>query len=76
MSDAYNERKADEALREYLETVDNHKQLLDKYFPVGQRVSGKAPIFGKPTKEGLRELEGAVNKVAEAWEKLLGFCRR
>ena len=76
MSDISNE-KADKALREYLEAVENHDRIVDKYFPLRPVVPGVPITFGEPiTKAALEELEEAETKVTEAlnkWHKLLGL---
>lgn len=76
MSDISN-KKADEALREYLEAVDSYHQLQDKYFPVRRVIPGVPITPGEPiTEAALEELEEAETKVAETlkkWHKLLGL---
>jgi len=76
MSDISN-KKADKALREYLEAVDSYHQLLDKYFPVRRVIPGVPITPGEPiTEAALEELEEAEAKVAKTlkkWHKLLGL---
>lgn len=76
MSDVSN-KKADEALREYLEAVENHDRIVDKYFPVRRVIPGVPIIPGEPiTEAALKEIEEAETRVAETlkkWHKLLGL---
>jgi hypothetical protein len=68
--DNASERKKEEALREYLEAVDNHNRILDKYFPMRPLVPGKPITFGEPiTPAAFKEIEEAETKVAKALEK-------
>ena len=62
--------KAEEALRGYLEAVDNHDRLLDNYFPTRPVVPGQPIIFGEPvTEKALEELKEAETKIAVALKK-------
>jgi hypothetical protein len=76
MSDISN-KKAEEALREYLEAVENHDRIVDKYFPIRPVIPGKPIVTGEPlTEAAVKELEEAEAKVAEKlkkWNKLLGL---
>ena len=76
MGDVY-EEEAEEALKEYLEAVENHDKLLVEYFLGGPLTPRKRSASGKPlTKESFRELEEAVAKIAGAlkkWNKAIGI---
>ncbi|MBA7585024.1 hypothetical protein ES708_26994 [subsurface metagenome] len=76
MSDISN-KKAEEALREYLEAVENHDRVVDKYFPVRPVIPGKPIAAGEPlTEASIKELEEAEAKVAgtlKKWHRLLGL---
>jgi len=71
------EGKADKALREYLEAVDEYNKLIDEYFPVRPVIPGKPITVGKPiTKDALAKLDKAETKIAETnkkWNSLLGL---
>ena len=76
MSDT-SKKKANEALLEYLEAVDNHKRLLDKHFPVRPEIPGVPITFGEPFTEAvLKEFEEAGAKVTEALQKWNDALRR
>ena len=58
------EGEVEEALREYLRTVDEYHQILGRYFHAGTVVPGRSVVFGKPmTEAALQEIEEADDNV-------------
>ena len=73
MSNAF-EKKVDEALREYLEAVDEHHKLLYRYFPVRPVVPGKPIVPGEPiTEAALKEIEEAGDRVSKTQKNWMGW---
>ena len=72
MSNA-SERKAEEALQEYLAAVDKYNQLLG---PARKLVTGEKIVFKEWNKELFKELEEAEAKVTETRRKWDESLRR
>jgi hypothetical protein len=69
------ERNADDAMKEYIEAVEEYNQLLDKYFPVSRIIPGVEIKTGEPVNEkvlgNLEEAEGRVTKARLKWDQAL-----
>lgn len=76
MSDV-SKKDADNAAKAYIEAVENHNQLLDKYFPVRRVIPGTQIVIGETiTLEVLKKFEEAETMVTETRRKWTESLRR
>jgi len=70
-------KEADNAVKAYVEAVENYNRLLDKYFPVRRVIPGVEIKTGEPlTLEVLKKFEEAEAKVTETRRKWMSAFQK